>query len=60
MIEEIIGEVVKNGLPGVFLGYFLYNDYQDRKAYREMLRGFGEKVQDHETRICVLEEKHDK
>ena len=49
MIEEIIAELLKDGLPGIVLGYFLYNDYQDRKSYREVLKGFGEKVQDHET-----------
>lgn len=54
-MEEIVAELIKLGPIGIIAAYFLYNDYQDRKSYREMLKGFGEKVQDHETRICFLE-----
>ncbi|MGL5050663.1 MAG: hypothetical protein ACRC6E_08585 [Fusobacteriaceae bacterium] len=60
MIDEIIQALLGYGAGGIILAYFLHNDYQDRKAFREEIRGNRDKLYDHETRIVVLEKIDDK
>lgn len=57
MIEELIKELMGYGVGGIVLAYFLHNDFQDRKAFRSEMRTNRETLNEHETRIVVLE-KH--
>lgn len=56
-MEEIIKGLSGYGVGGIVLAYFLYNDYQDRRAFREEMRGNRQTINEHETRIVILE-KH--
>ncbi|MGL6025206.1 MAG: hypothetical protein ACRC0F_11420 [Cetobacterium sp.] len=57
MIEEVVKELMGYGVGGVILAYFLYNDFQDRRAFRSEMLTNKENINNHETRIVVLE-KH--
>lgn len=57
MMEPIIEQLGGYGIGGIILAYFLYNDYQDRRAFREEIRNNREKLGDHEVRITVLEKE---
>lgn len=55
MIDKIMEQLIRYGIGGLILAYFLYNDFQDRKAFRDEIRNNRDRLQDHETRICILE-----
>lgn len=57
MLENIMNDLAGYGVGGIVLAYFLYNDYQDRRAFREEMRNNASRLNDHETRIVVLEQK---
>lgn len=57
MINMIVERLAEFGVVGVIAGYFLYNDYQDRKAFRDEIRQNKITLNDHETRISIVEER---
>lgn len=54
-MEEIIKYLMNYGPLGVITAYFLYNDFQDRKANRQFMSSLMNQVNDHENRITALE-----
>lgn len=56
-MEILIEKLGGYGIGGVVLAYFLWNDYQDRKAFRDEIRNNRLQLQDHEVRICVMEKE---
>lgn len=57
MIETIVERLAEFGIMGIIAGYFLYNDFQDRKAFRDEIRQNKITLNDHETRITVIEKR---
>lgn len=58
-VQHILSLVGNYGPLGVITAYLLYNDYQDRKVHRKYLTELGEKVNDHELRLTLLERDRD-
>lgn len=54
-MDKLIEYLVSYGSLGVVTAYFLYNDFQDRKNYRQFMQNLTNQVHDHEKRISLLE-----